>query len=153
MRKPNKKPSFRALAKRLGVSPATVFRFKQMKHAPGMSAPVADWQKFITNNSQRLALTPEAASLRDRKTLEEIRKLKLANDLKESALLRRVEVERQFAEMVSALKGAFNNMPRIMATELSGLGPVEIEARLLAYVDKAFEELKRTGRDADGGSR
>lgn len=138
-----------ALAAVLKVSRQTIHSFQKLAGFPKKTAKgfnVAECRAFLLANSEKLKETQEGPSnLKERKTSEEIRKLKLANDLKEGALIKLTEVCRHFQEMVSTFQGTFGNLPRTMATELSGLGPVEIESILKTKIDKAFEELSRGG--------
>jgi len=134
-----------ALAKRLDITRMTLDYYLKMDGAPKQTDQgwrVEEVREFILTNSRRSAtaanMDSDLATLRRWQTYESARKTKIANDLKEGNTISRSEVERQAAEFVAWMQGQFSTMPRQMATELAGQTPVEIEKRLVGYIDAVW---------------
>jgi len=82
-----------------------------------------------------------AQEAKRQKTIEEWRKLKISNDLKETKLMLRSEYDSDFAGMSAEITGLLNQMPQRLAPDLAGLGVVDIEQRLTAACDEVIRKL------------
>lgn len=108
-RKPEPKhsfPSIAAASARLGIS-ITLLKDAKRRGCPAFRArgsiKEAELTAWLAEHSAELASGEMA--LRDRKTLEEIRKLKIANDFKEGVLIRRQSVVESIGRVAAAIDG------------------------------------------------
>ena len=75
---------------------------------------------------------------------ERARKTKIANDAKEKTLISRADHDAEISSQAKACQRILYQLPSRMAPLLSGLGPIEIEAKLNAAIDEAVREIGET---------
>jgi hypothetical protein len=101
--------SIPAAAALLGCEPELVKRAKRLgcpAFKPGNRIAVEELRKWIAESSEALRSTGENVSRKDLKLDEEIRKLRIANDLKEKELIKRslvIEAHAKTAERIRKL--------------------------------------------------
>lgn len=135
----------------LGVRSSIISRAKK-EGAPGFKSGrvigsqfvpwFREWQKTLMDAK------PDDATTKDDwerlRVREQYRKLKLANDIKDGELVPRAEMMAELRGLASEGLKVLSAIPNRMATELAGLGAVEIEARLKTEINKAIVALATT---------
>lgn len=104
-RKPRIVESLKAAAHALGVDPELVKRAKEMAcpaFKPGNRIEIEELRKWIAEHSEELKTV--ALSLKDQKLNEEIRKLKIANDIKAKLSVLRENVKAANAECIERIR-------------------------------------------------
>ena len=138
-------PSKLAIAEHFEVSERTIFRWSNYDDWPESPTPVTV-AEFINRNCLHGA-EGEPMALAVAKSLliaEQIRKLRLANDLTESRLVDRKEVELAWAEMCLSVKADIEAIP----DQLEMLFPQAQRAALTLEVrQKIFLILKRMAEE------
>lgn len=124
----------------LGVS-VDVVKFAKSKGCAAWKAngniDVEVVRQWLSENAEALKNRADDYNLKDQKTIEEIRKLKLANDIKEGRYTLTTEAEAEIEAQARECRRVLYQIPDRLAPELAGLGPVEISARLNKAIDEA----------------
>ncbi len=135
-----------ALAKALAIARNTLETYLALPDAPKETPagwPVQAVKDFILQNSRDTALAAkmdaDLGTLKRWHVYEQARAQKMRNDERENILAPVKELKAQLADFVSTIQNEFDRLPRIMATELSGLGPVEIEQHLTSRISAIWK--------------
>lgn len=97
----------KAAASALGVSVEAIKRARELgcpAFEPGNRIRHDDLKKWMAAHADELKVSGDNLSLKEQKINEEIRKLKIANDLKEKQLVRRADVLAAQAGMAAKIK-------------------------------------------------
>ena len=99
----------------------------------------ANLRKFVAEHGEKLAL--DGGSLKEEKTREEIRKLRLRNDRDEGKVVLRSEIATKLRTALGRMRGVFeqkffNELP----TAVSGLEPAQVRIKTKQIYDEAMKE-------------
>jgi hypothetical protein len=132
----------RALARALKCSTDTIRRAIDNNSIPP-DAVVDDRQEWKLESIEAMMAAKKAPSLRDEKTREEIRKLRIQNDRNEGKVVLRTEIATKLRTALGRMRGVLeqkviNELP----TAVAGLEPPQVRVKARQILDEAMSECQ-----------
>jgi hypothetical protein len=103
------------------------------------------WLK-VPENIEAMKVSGAVLTLKDQKLNEEIRKLKIANDIKEKMLMPVADRDNEFREVFREVQNELFTIPP-RAPELTGLSAAEIEMRLRQMLVDSIRTLREKANE------